>query len=109
AGALGDGFVLTLPKVTSVAQVEAMTHICTRMEHFHGLRPRQLRFEIQVETPQSIVDSTGRVVIAPMIHAADGRCSGLHYGTYDYSASCDIAAEYQSMEHPAADQAKALM
>src|SRR5699024_9235265 len=78
-------------------------------ENVHGLPPGQLRFEIQVETPQSIVDSTGRVVIAPMIHAADGRCSGLHYGTYDYSASCDIAAEYQSMEHPAADQAKALM
>src|SRR5699024_6288959 len=109
ANALGDGFVVTLPKVTSVAQVEAMTHICSRLENFHGLPPGRLRFGIQVETPQSIVDSSGRVVIAPMIHAAAGRCSGLHYGTYDYSASCDIAAEYQSMEHPVADQAKALM
>jgi lipid-binding SYLF domain-containing protein len=44
-----------------------------------------------------------------MIHAAQGRCSGLHYGTYDYSASCGIAAGYQSMEHPVADHAKAVM
>lgn len=108
-GALDDGFVLTLPKVTSVDQVEAMVHVCSRLENAHGLRSGQLTFEIQVETPQSVVDSSGRVLVAPMIHAAEGRCTGLHYGTYDYSASCGIAAQYQSMEHPAADQAKALM
>jgi hypothetical protein len=44
-----------------------------------------------------------------MIHAADGRCVGLHYGTYDYSAACGIAAGHQSMEHPVADHAKAVM
>ncbi|MDT4972797.1 MAG: hypothetical protein QOG22_2940, partial [Pseudonocardiales bacterium] len=47
--------------------------------------------------------------VARMIHAAAGRCAGLHYGTYDYSASLGIAAAYQSMEHPAADHAKAVM
>lgn len=109
AGALGDGFVVTLPKVTSVDQVEAMVHVCSRIEAAHGLLAGTLKFEIQVETPQSILDADGRVLIAPMIHASAGRCTGLHYGTYDYSASCGIAAEYQSMEHPAADQAKALM
>jgi hypothetical protein len=44
-----------------------------------------------------------------MVHAASGRCSGLHYGTYDYSAFCGIAARYQSLDHPAADHAKAVM
>ena len=38
-----------------------------------------------------------------------GRISGLHYGTYDYSASLQISAEYQSMEHPVADFAKEVM
>jgi citrate lyase beta subunit len=47
--------------------------------------------------------------VARMIHASARRCTGLHYGTYDYSASCGIAAAYQSMEHPAADHAKAVM
>jgi hypothetical protein len=44
-----------------------------------------------------------------MVHASARRCTGLHYGTYDYSASCGIAAGYQSMEHPVADHAKAVM
>ena len=44
-----------------------------------------------------------------MIHAGGGRVTGLHYGTYDYSASLGVAAEYQSLEHPVADHAKAVM
>ena len=43
------------------------------------------------------------------MHASARRCVGLHYGTYDYSAACGIAAGYQSMEHPVADHAKAVM
>lgn len=35
--------------------------------------------------------------------------SALHYGTYDYSDSLQIAAGHQSMEHPAADYAKHVM
>jgi hypothetical protein len=33
----------------------------------------------------------------------------LHYGTYDYSAATGVAAPYQSLEHPVADYAKAVM
>jgi hypothetical protein len=33
----------------------------------------------------------------------------MHYGTYDYSAACEVAADHQSLEHPAADHAKAVM
>ena len=106
-GEPGDGFVVTLPKVTAVEQVDAMVAACESLESALGVGP--LRFEIQVETPQSILGADGTVLVARMIHASAGRCSGLHYGTYDYSASCGIAAEYQSMEHPAADHAKAVM
>jgi citrate lyase beta subunit len=109
ADRLTDGLLLTLPKVTSVHQVEAMALACSRLEDRLGLPHGRLGFEIQVETPQSILGDDGTVLVARMIHAADGRCTGLHYGTYDYSASCGIAAAYQSMEHPAADHAKAIM
>jgi citrate lyase beta subunit len=109
AGGLSAGLLLTLPKVTSVEQVQAMAHACGVIEDAHGLRRGQLGFEIQVETPQSILGSDGTVLVARMIHAAGGRCTGLHFGTYDYSASCGISAAYQSMEHPAADHAKAVM
>jgi len=108
-GGLPDGFVVTLPKVTSVDQVRAMVFVCEELERAHGLPAGSLHFEIQVETPQAILGPDGRARIAPMLHAAAGRCTALHYGTYDYSASCGIAAEYQSMEHPAADHAKATM
>jgi citrate lyase beta subunit len=106
-GPLPAGFRITLPKVTSVGQVDAMVELCTALEAGYGLAA--LRFELQVETPQAIVGPDGTALVAPMIHAAAGRCAGVHYGTYDYSASLGIAAAYQSMEHPAADHAKAVM
>jgi citrate lyase beta subunit len=109
AGGSLDGFVVTLPKVTSVAQVEAMASACDRIEAAHGLSSGALRFEIQIETPHSILGPDGTALVARMIHAVPSRVVGLHYGTYDYSAFCGIAAPYQSLEHPAADHAKAVM
>lgn len=109
AGALPDGLILTLPKVTYPEQVAAMATCCARLEAAHHLPAGRLTFEIQVETPQSIIGPDGRVTIAGLIDAAAGRCTSLHYGTYDYSASCGVSAAHQAMDHPAADFAKAVM
>lgn len=108
-GPLPKGLVLTLPKVTTVAQVEAMVFICEKLEAAHDLPHGRLRFEVQMETPQLILSHEGTVPSASLIHAGKGRVTSLHYGTYDYSASLGIAAAYQSMEHPAADYAKNVM
>ena len=107
--ALPPGFVVTLPKVTDVRQVEAMALVCARLEEAYGLAEGRLRYELQVETPQAILGADGTATVARMVQAAGGRCAGLHYGTYDYSAALGIAAAYQSLEHPAADHAKAVM
>lgn len=107
AGAVTDGFVITLPKVTSVEQVEAMMVVLDSFEREH--QTGELKFEIQVETPQAILGSDGTALIARMIKAGAPRVTGLHYGTYDYSASLGVAAAYQSMEHPVADHAKDVM
>lgn len=104
-GELPTGFVVTLPKVSAVEQVEAMVALCARLEPVPGA----LRFELQVETTQAVLGPDGTALVARMIHAAGGRCRGLHYGTYDYSAACAVAAHLQSMEHPVADHAKAVM
>jgi citrate lyase beta subunit len=109
AGPLPDGLVVTLPKVTSVAQVEAMGRLCERLESAYGLPDGRLRFEVQIETPQAIMSADGMATVARIVHAALGRLAGLHYGTYDYSAACGVAAAYQSLEHPAADYAKGVM
>jgi citrate lyase beta subunit len=108
-GGLPAGFVVTLPKVTSVDQVEAMTVAAECLEKDLALPSGALRFELQVEAPQAVLGSDGTVLVARMIHASAGRCAGLHYGTYDYTADLGIAAAQQSLEHPAADHAKAVM
>jgi citrate lyase beta subunit len=101
--------VLTLPKVTSVAQVEAMAWACARLEDGLALPVGRLVCEIQVETPQAVLGPDGTALVARMIGAGSGRVSGLHYGTYDYSAALGIAAAQQSLDHPAADHAKQVM
>ena len=109
ADVLTDGFVITLAKVTSVEQIEAMVVVLDAIEEAHGVPAGALKFEIQVETPQAILGPDGTTPLGRMIKAGAGRVTGLHYGTYDYSASLGIAAAYQSMEHPVADHAKDTM
>jgi citrate lyase beta subunit len=106
---LPAGFVVTLPKVTHIGQVLAFADLCTSLEQAHGLPPGRLRFEIQIETPQSILAADGTASVARMVHSGNGRVAGLHYGTYDYSAACGVASPYQSLDHAVADHAKAVM
>lgn len=106
---LPDGWVVTLPKVTSVDQVVGMVEACARLEAAHGLAPGRLGFEVQVETSQAVLGADGTATPPRLVHAGAGRVTGLHYGTYDYSAGLGIAAAQQSLDHPAADHAKAVM
>jgi citrate lyase beta subunit len=109
AGPLPPGFLVTLPKVTTVEQVAAMVKVCAELEQAHGLPAGALRFEIQIETTQAILGADGTATVAGMIGAAGPRCVALHYGTFDYSAACGVAASQQSLAHPVADHAKAVM
>ncbi|WP_433509334.1 DUF6986 family protein [Nonomuraea sp. CA-143628] len=104
-----EPFVITLPKVSGHDQVTAMVTLLDLLERRHGLPPGALTFEIQIELPSAILGADGSSTVARLITAADGRCVGLHYGTYDYSAAAGIAAAYQAMDHPVADHAKAVM
>ncbi|MCX5401586.1 aldolase/citrate lyase family protein [Streptomyces sp. NBC_00102] len=109
SGGLPDGLVLTLPKVTYPQQVTAFVRLLDAFERTHGLDEGRLRFEIQIETSQSILAADGTATVARMIDAARGRATGLHYGTFDYSASVGVGPAHQASDHPAADHAKAVM
>ncbi|MGW4026228.1 DUF6986 family protein, partial [Streptomyces sp. NPDC005009] len=109
AGGLPDGLVLTLPKVTYPEQVTAMARLLDAFEEARGLAPGRIGFEIQIETSQSILATDGTATVARMIQAARGRATGLHYGTFDYSACLGVSAAHQASDHPAADHAKAVM
>jgi len=108
-GPLPAGFVLTLPKVSSADQVQALALICDRLEQAFGLPSGRLTFEIQAETPQLILGPDGTATIARCVQAGGARLVGVHYGTYDYAAALGIAGEFQRLDHPAADHAREIM
>jgi citrate lyase beta subunit len=108
-GALPDNFVVTLPKVQVVAQVEALVKLFESLEKRLGIAEGALKMETMVELTQSIIDADGNCPLPGYTHAAKGRLSAAHFGTYDYTASCNITAAYQSVTHPACDFALHVM
>nr|WP_027331937.1 aldolase/citrate lyase family protein [Mycolicibacterium tusciae] len=109
AGHVPPGFVFTVPKVRAAEQATAAVWLCEALEQAHGLSDGTLRFELQIESPQAILGADGTATVAKALHRSNGRCIGLHYGTYDYSAACGIAPQHQSLDHPVGDHAKAVM
>jgi citrate lyase beta subunit len=109
AGGLPEQFFLTLPKVSAADQVTAFADVLDRLEPKLALAPGALRFEVMVETPQLIVDESGRSLLPSLIDAARGRLTAAHFGTYDYTASLNVTAAYQRMRHITCDFAKSVM
>ena len=99
-GKLPPWFVVTLPKIQVVEQVTVLADLFDRMEPKLRLEKDSLRFEFMIETTQSIP------MLSQMLDAARGRVVAAHFGTYDYTASCNITAAYQRMDHPACDFAR---
>ncbi len=108
-GRLPNNFVVTLPKVSMPEQVEALVDCFEILERETGLANGALKLEIMVETPQSIVDRNGNPALPELVRAGRDRCIAAHFGVYDYTALCEITAEYQSMTHPACDFARHMM
>jgi citrate lyase beta subunit len=108
-GKVPDNFVITLPKVNIPEQVTALVHLLNHMEQQLELDNGSLKIEIMIETTQALLSENG-VSHMPLIYkAANGRCRGAHFGTYDYTASFDITAAHQQMQHPACDFALQMM
>ncbi len=108
-GRLPSGFVVTVPKVESVEQVRAAVSAFEALERALGLPAESLKLELMVELTQTLVGPDGRLMLPALQHAAKGRLTGAHFGTYDYTASCDVTAVDQRMTHPACDFARNLM
>ena len=108
-GRLPKGFVVTLPKITSPAQVAALASACDELEGARGLARGALTIELMVETTQSIFSADGGVALPNLVAAGSGRVTGAHFGTYDYTAGLSITAAHQQMTHPACDFAKHVM
>ena len=108
-GQLPANFVVTLPKITIPEQVAALVALLKQLEKQTSLAEGSLKFEMMIETTQSIIDHRGQLNLPLLLGQAEGRCVAAHFGTYDYTAGCNITAAHQHMLHAACDFAKHMM
>jgi citrate lyase beta subunit len=80
------GFSVTLPKVSTAAEVHALA------QRFPG------EIELMLEHPRAFRD------LEAIVDAAEGRCVAVHLGAYDL-LSC-IGCTEQRLDHPALDHAR---
>jgi citrate lyase beta subunit len=106
---LPEQFHVTLPKVVSVEQAAVFGDVLGALEERLGFPSGSLRAELMIEVTRSIFDADGRVNVARLVRAVGPRCIAAHFGTYDYTASCQITAAYQGMTHPSCDFARHVM
>ena len=104
--AFPDGFVVTLPKVTTAEQVAAFAAALERLEAGLGLAERSLRFEVQIETPRSVIGPDGSVAAPGILEAAAGRLRAMHFGVFDYTSALGLMPWEQRLDHPANDFAR---
>ncbi|NNC49737.1 MAG: phosphoenolpyruvate kinase [Flaviramulus sp.] len=102
-GKLPNNFVVMLPKVTIPEQIIALVKFFEVIEGEFNLESGTLKMEMMVETTQSIMDHNGTNPLFRFIAASNGRCIATHFGTYDYTASNNITASYQEMDHDVCD------
>ncbi|MGJ7540838.1 DUF6986 family protein [Brevibacterium luteolum] len=95
-----DTILFTAPKITSPTHVDIWRDLSAHIEDSFELNEGTVRFELQIETPQSVLAADGCNAMIELVKRSGGRCVALHYGTYDYSASLGIFPEFQSSDHP---------
>ncbi|WP_406317824.1 aldolase [Streptosporangium sp. NBC_01639] len=103
-GQLPDGFVVTFPKVLMKAYLGQFAGCLEALEKGLGLTEGRLRFEMQVEAPQTV-----RFLDAALVTALGGRLAAAHFGVFDYTASCSLPPHEQRLDHPACDHARHVM
>jgi citrate lyase beta subunit len=108
-GRLPEWFCVTLPKIVHPGQAAALAALLDAFEKKKKLKPGAIKVELMVETPQSIIAADGTAPLRAMVDELGARCTGAHFGTYDYTASCNITAAQQHMMHPSCDFAKSVM
>jgi citrate lyase beta subunit len=105
-GALPPHFVVTLPKVSIPEQVGALAEMLELLEARNGIAAGMIAIDLMIEMPQAIVGQHGQIAVPSLVQAGCGRVISAAFGTYDYTASCDITAREQTYDHPAADFAR---
>ncbi len=106
---LPANFAVTVPKLANARHAAAVARLLDVLEKRLRLARRAIPIELMIETTQSILTPDGRAAVLELARACDGRCRGAHFGTYDYTACCNVTASQQRMDHPVCDFAKHFM
>ena len=72
AGKLPPNFVITLPKVTAPEQVTALASACDAFEYWRDMPGDTLKFELMIETTQSVFAADGRIALPHLIAEGHG-------------------------------------
>ncbi|MEW9532294.1 aldolase [Microbispora sp. NPDC049125] len=106
AGGLPGGFTVTFPKVLMEAYLGQFTRCLEALEASSRLAPGTLRFEMQVEAPQTVLMLQRSADLVPSL---GGRLAAAHLGVFDYTASLGLPPGEQRLDHPACDHARHVM
>ena len=87
AGALPEGFVVTLAKVTKPGDVERAAAAAPG-----------IALEVMIETAEALRDARAIVEAGPVVAA--------HFGPYDFTAALGVPGSVQSLMHPLCDYAR---
>ncbi|MFG2078309.1 DUF6986 family protein [Nonomuraea maritima] len=101
AGGLPDGFTVTFPKVLMEAYLGQFVEVLARLEREVGV---PLRFEMQVEAPQTLAFLRG-----DLNASLGGRLAAAHFGVFDHTAAIGLPPHEQRLDHPACDHARHVM
>lgn len=108
-GVLPENFVVMLPKVSIPEQITALVKLFELIETHTAIPKGMLQMEMMVETTQAVIDQEGKNPLRTFVEAGKGRMKATAFGTYDYTASCNITARYQDMGHAVCDFAHHFM
>jgi citrate lyase beta subunit len=108
-GRVPRNFRLTLPKVTIPEEVTALSDLCSKLEVMLGTAAGTLRMEIMIETPQALFNKDGAANPHSLVNAAGGRCIGVHFGPFDYTASRNLVETNRALTNFASDFAREMM
>ncbi|MEV0236964.1 aldolase [Nonomuraea sp. NPDC050786] len=101
AGELPPGFTVTFPKVLMEPYLGQFAEVLERLEAELDVR---LRFEMQVEAPQTLHFLRG-----DLAESLGGRLAAAHFGVFDYTAAIGLPPHEQRLDHPACDHARHVM
>ena len=100
---LPENFVVTLPKITRVEEVEVLCELLSEIERRNRLPDDSIEIEIMIETPQAVT------ILKELAEAGKARLAAAHFGAFDYTASFGITATHQHLQHDACRFARQLM